>query len=351
MDFVNGASIAVAVNGTQVAPGAVLPGVDFRTAVLTTAAGKKLTPLKAVLSKLFQCGTGTTRSWAAVDTPKGGPSAAFFLVARPGTAAPAVLFATDRATAPQTGFYSPGPGSPLAVDAGLAGLQFFAPTRGATIPAGFVGAAGLVPAAPAVPAAPVLAHTTLSPAQRAAYDATFVGAEILSSCDPAMPVELFSLHRLFSNVKLAQAQGGVAPLRVTGPDGVTALDYSVAAATAQAPGLASRAACGGDVCKFFGSSASATLADLGAATGTTIVAAPPRPEEVVRTQSSFSGDRSKEFFTHPLAAVPATNGQSYRNLNLAPVSDTAACRAADVKRYNAMLDRLVDLRLKSAETL
>jgi hypothetical protein len=310
MDIVNGGSHTIHVAGTALSPGGFVRVHDVKSAVVSTPEGKF--PLKDVLQELGSSG----RQWMA---PRGG-AAGFFRVARgAGDAASpaAVLYTNVRGPGPQAGLYS----SPSQ------GLQYFSPSPGATVPGGFLPVFGNPNPTPA-PGVPAVA--TLATAAAAAAPAC-----------PAIPMELYSLHRLFSAPLLAKAQGDLPPVQLRPLDGSPmTIDFWNAAATAQPEGQALMSSCTGFLAP--------TPASIAAAHGQKMVALTPRPQDVLVINAQ-EGVRSKDFMTHPRAALPVTFGQA--TFNLAPEMESAKCRAKDVERLNYLADRYADLRIAAANGL
>jgi hypothetical protein len=308
MDIVNGGSHAIHVGSTTLSPGGTVAVHDVKSTIVSSPEGKF--PLHEVLQELNTSG----RQWMA---PKGGV-AGFFRVGRgAGGAAPALLYSNVRGPGPQAGMYA----TPSQ------DLQYFSPSPGATVPGGFL---------------PVFGNPNPTPAPGVPSPATLATAAAAAApACPAVPMELYSLHRLFSAPLLAKAQGDLPPVQLRPLDGSPmTIDFWNAAATAQPEGQALMSSCTGFLAP--------TPASIAAAHGQKLVALTPRPQDVLVINAQ-EGVRSKDFMTHPRAALPVTFGQA--TFNLASESETAKCRAEDVKRINYLQDRYADLRIAAANGL
>jgi len=323
MDLINGSGSTVRLSNDMVLPGngAVARGLGF-AGVMLSGPGMKPVALGEVYDLLAQ-----GRTWAA---PKGG-AAAFFKVADVGSGAPGVYFTTSRAVGA-----SPGP-----YRHPVLGLQYFNPSPGATVPSGFepAGAAS-------------------SPSQHETRAAAALSAARLELTDPSaavppcetVPVELYSLNRLFSQVRLAQAQGDAPPVRLrpatsTPGDGVLGqVEFLPCVAAARPAGFAALAGCGA-------TSSAQCAAQLAQVPGGMRVSGPPRPQDLIPTRSAADEGPVWEMPTHPLATTARPLGFGQLRANLTSVSDTEIARKEAVARHNYMMDRYADLRIQSSATM
>lgn len=289
MNVVNGSSSIIAVGEQVLMPGGAARNVPPATTDVLTAAGVKV-PLRGVSAQIAQ-----GRPWVTAASNAG----AFFSV-HASDGAPTVLFTNAVVAGDSAG--------PYVWDD--KGLTYMNPAPGATVPAGF---------------------RSSRPVPQ--YAAAGVSG---APCDTGLPMELYSLQRLLNAPQLAAAQGDLPPLRFVSSSASAPsshLTFVNAAATARAPGFASRS-CVGPLLT--------PLADWAKSTGTTIIAAPPRPEDVLVAVST-AGERAKELPTHIRATAPVTLGQA--TFNLMPISESAKCREENIRRTNYMLDRYADLQL------
>lgn len=348
-DLVNGTPFPVQLgNGmTLMGNGAVARGLDFSGVILT---GPDNVPISlATVQRLL----GEGRTWAA---PRGGP-AAFFHVAHAASGAPAVLYTTARAQGAMPGIFR---------HEGL-GLQYFNPSPGATVPGGFQAvdmaarpsqqhqqqllphvfgsASTSMDVAGATPA-------VLGPHYDARLELTNPSAAYLP-CQ-TVPIELYSLQRLFSNTRLAQAQGQAPPVLMYVPeDGPQPsekkqlqIEFSAARAAARPAGFASLSGgCGTSTA--YGPYDPYRANEVAHAAGIKLVAGPPRPQDLIPTQSAADEGSVRAMLTHPLATVARPLGFGQLQANLASVSDTEIARREATQRANYLVDRYADLRIMS----
>ena len=357
-DLINGTDMAVSLGHRGVLPGhgGIAVGLDFGGVMLSGPDGAAVS-LGAVQQLLNE-----GRTWAA---PRGGP-AAFFKVAHASTGAPGVLYTTGRTTGAMAGLYR---------HDGL-GLQYFNPSPGATVPAGFqpfgpaAGQSQQEAAAVWAGAFPGWAHTPATlkapafQATLAAYDPRLEFTNPAAAVLPCqtVPIELYSLQRLFgtlnvanaspASVRLAQAQGDVVPVQLRVPAGAQApdadrvnfIEFSAATASARPAGFAALSGgCGGGPA-YNPYAANAMAEQLGAK----LVAGPPRPQDLIPTRSAADEGSVRALMTHPLATAPRPLGFGQLMANLTPVSDTEIARQEAVKRLNGIMDRYADLRIHSS---
>ncbi len=333
MDIVNGTLGTVRLSDNRVLPGngGVAQGVQFGGVLLHGDSG---TPVDlGAVERLLREG----RTWAA---PKGDADA-FFQVVQVASNTPAVLYTTSRTIGPSAGLY---------VHGGM-NLQYFSPAPGAMVPAGFEPLT-----------APTTSHGTVAHLT-AGYDPRLEATFPSASTPPCQttPVQLYSLERLFGPggpsqpnplaLRLAQGQGDLPPLQLrrkgsmyggAGNPGYSLvadnIAFSAAAAAVHPEGFASLAGC-----EPYTSLRASTLAE---AAGMTALVGPPRPQDLIPTQSSF-GQAQREFPTHPRAAMPRPLSFGQAALNLTPENETAKCRAEAVKRINHLVDAYATLRMAS----
>jgi hypothetical protein len=238
--------------------------------------------------------------------------------------------------------YQPGPASSLfGHDVQIMGEQtgYWLPEGYVPVPCGAATAPDVFQGPPAV--APEL-QSGVKPLWATGSPLDYLYPPALCATPTTEDMAGFPLARTLTQLQLAQAQSDASPLwlKTAGASGATPV-YSNAVASALAANPSAATA-------------------LRLPTGTTL-AAPPRVGGVLRESDALTAlavastgatslyDTLGFVSELPWRAVPTqVPTQSYSNANLVPVSDAAECRKQDILRYNAMLDRLVDLRLGEA---
>lgn len=229
------------------------------------------------------------------------------------------------------------------------GVLFFNKTDGGAVPGGFaqlapvavkpvdIATTAAAAAAAVVPApVPASAPTPVAPVSPFVPTVPTQVTEAVPCDADQSALRLAGLTRIMGSVRQAQAMGDYPPVRLVPKDATlpTRLEFLPSVVTAKPPGIASANPSG--MCAM-------SPAEAIASHGSTLVAAPLRPQDVLDTFVSEGPRYRGGLLTHPRGAVPLGYGQA--TLNLAPVSEWALCRKENVERINHMMDRLADLQI------